>query len=125
MARNYTPRRFGARWSEGAPAYVLDVLDDKKAGDRYTVLFGFPLSYAMDADGAMIPNGGKGDFGRTFIQYLGMSGAPTHPQGVSMWGEMSAYEAANYRYAKKHHRIRWLDLPEHIRAHVIARATAD
>lgn len=120
----YTPRRASAtRWLEGAPAYVLDVLDNKgTSADRYTVLFTFPLSYALDRDGKPLPEGQRGEFGRTWIQYLGMSGAPTHPQGVSMWGEMEAYQAAAYRYRCKHHRIRWLDLPEHIRAHVIARA---
>ena len=64
-----------------------------------------------------------GDFGRTWIQYLGMSDAPTHPQGFSQWGEMEAHKAAAYRYASGKERIRWLDLPEHIRKHVIARAT--
>jgi hypothetical protein len=123
MSRFYTPRRFGKRWREGAPAYVLDVLEDKRCGERYTVLFTFPLSYALGRDGLPMGKGVRGEFGRTWIQYLGMSGAPTHPQGVSMWGEMKAYEAASYRYRCKHHRIRWLDLPEHIREHVIARAT--
>jgi hypothetical protein len=59
----------------------------------------------------------------TYIPYLTMSGAPSHPQGISMWGELRAWEAADYRYRSKRFRIRWLDLPEHIRAHVIARAT--
>ena len=123
MGRKYTPRRFGARWSEGAPAYVLDVLDNKgKTADRYTVLFGFPLAYALDRDGKALPQGEKGEFGRTWIQYLGMSDAPTHPQGFSQWGEMTAHQAAGYRYASGKDRIRWLDLPEHIRKHVIARA---
>ena len=36
-----------------------------------------------------------------------------------MWGDVKAYQR-NTRQ-----RIRWLDLPEHIRAHVIARATSD
>jgi hypothetical protein len=49
-------------------------------------------------------------------------GAPTHPQGVSLWGEMNAYEATQYRYRNHHRRIRWSDLPEHIQAHVLARA---
>jgi hypothetical protein len=54
-----------------------------------------------------------------------MSGSPTHPQGISLWGEFTAYQASDYRYRFKRHRIRWLDLPEHIRAHVIARAEDD
>lgn len=114
MSRKYTPRRFGARWSAEAPAYVLDVLDNKgKTADRYTVLFTGPLLIT------------DGTYAGTHVPYLGMSGAPTHPQGFSQWGEMSAYNASTYRYASGKDRIRWLDLPEHIRAHVIARAKPD
>lgn len=121
--RKYTPRRASkTRWLEGAPDYVLDVFDSKDGGERYTVMFTFPLSYVLGSDGKPLPEGQRGEYGRTYIQFLGMSGAPTHPQGVSMWGEMRAHEAAAYRYRVKHQRTRWLDLPEHIRAHVIARA---
>lgn len=120
----YTPRRASKRWLEGAPAYVLDVLDNKgKTADRYTVLFTFPLAFVMNRDHSAGDKPGR--YADTYIPYLGMSGAPTHPQGVSMWGEMSAHEAAAYRYRCKHHRVRWLDLPEYIRNHVIARATED
>lgn len=121
----YTPRRASRRWLDGAPAYVLDVLDNKgKTADRYTVLFTFPLAWAYERDGVTpVPNGGRGAYARTYIPYLGMSGAPTHPQGVSMWGEMTAHDAASYRYRCKHQRIKWADLPENIKAHVIARAT--
>ena len=56
------------------------------------------------------------------MPYLGMSDAPTHPQGFSQWGELRAHEAAAYRYREGKRRIRWLDLPEHIREHVKARA---
>lgn len=120
MTRNYTPRRFAKRWSEAAPAYVLDVLDNKgKTADRYTVLFTYPLAFnGLEADK-------PGRFADTYIPYLGMSDAPTHPQGFSQWGEMTAHEAAAYRYRSSHERVRWLDLPEHIRNHVIARATAE
>lgn len=126
MARTYSPRRASkTRWLAGAPDYVLDVMDHPDSADRYTVLFTFPLAYALDRAGIALPNGQKGEFGRTWIQYLGMSDAPSHPQGISQWGEMAAYKAANYRYANKHRRIRWADLPEHIQKHVIARATED
>ncbi len=103
----YTPRRAGKRWREGAPDYILDCFDDKTEGDRYTVMFTGKLliRYARDV----------------YVQYLGMSGAPEHPQGVSMWGEMKAHEAAAYRYRNGHRRVRWLDLPEHIRKHVCSR----
>lgn len=120
----YTPRRASKRWLEGAPPYVLDVLDNKGASaDRYTVLFGRPFVYVLKPDGSTSPDPGR--YGDTWIQYLDMSDAPTHPQGVSLWGEMSAHQAAGYRYRCKHQRVRWLDLPEHIRRHVAARAADD
>lgn len=117
MATNYTPRRAGKkRWLEGAPGYILDVLDNRgKTTDRYTVLFTaqflIPRTYRR--------------FANTTVQYLGMSDSPTHPQGFSQWGELSAADAAAYRYRSGKHRIRWLDLPEHIRKHVQFRATEE
>lgn len=121
----YTPRRASQRWLKDAPPFVLDVLDNKgKTADRYTVLFTFPLAYAYQRDGVTpVPNGGRGAYARTVIPYLGMSAYPTHPQGVSQWGDMEAHDAASYRYRCKHHRIAWADLPDDIKAHVIARAT--
>lgn len=114
MAKQYTPRRANRqRWLKEAPDYILDVFDDKKSGDRYTVFFTTAMSPFV------------GSYAETVIAYLGMSGAPSHPQGVSMWGELDAHQAAGYRYEKGHQRIRWLDLPENIRAHVIARATSE
>lgn len=100
--RSYAPRRATKRWLEGAPEYVLAVFDNKgKTADRYTVMFGGSL---------WAPDMGRNVF------YLGMSDAPTHPQGFSMWGECPA------SWRPHHEQIRWLDLPEHIRNHVIARA---
>lgn len=82
----YTPRRANlSRWLQGAPDYVLDVLDSKGSGDRYTVVFTKAMSSVT------------GSYAETWVSYLGMSGAPTHPQGVSMWGEMEAYKMAQYR----------------------------
>lgn len=117
MTRAYKPRRANARWMEGAPEYVLSVHDNKGAtADRYTVYFGGSLAYEPMPDYPGYEGTGPGN---TAIPYLGMSDAPTSPQGVSMWGDVKAYQR-NTRQ-----RIRWLDLPEHIRAHVIARATSD
>ena len=102
----YQPKRSRAKFSEGAPAYVLACYDnDGKTCDRYTVLFGAPY---------WTP-----DMGRK-VQFLGMSGTPTHPQGFSQWGELNAFDRSG---CGKH--VRWLDLPENIRAHVIARATSE
>lgn len=99
----YQPKRSRRQWIEQAPAYVLACYDNGGAtADRYTVLFGAPLW-----DESMGRN----------VPYLGMSEAPTHPQGFSQWGEMPSHNRA----ACGRH-VRWLDLPEHIRAHVIARA---
>lgn len=98
----YQPKRSSKRWSEGAPHYVLACYDSgEKTFDRYTVIFGWPIW--EEKDGNRVP-------------YLGMSRDPTHPQGFSQWGEMPSQN----RDACGRH-IRWLDLPEDIRAHVIAR----
>ena len=106
MNRKYRPKRANKRWQEGAPEYVLDCFDNKgKTADRYSVLFGGSL-----LEDVLL------EHRKVFV--LDMSGAPTHPQGVSMWGECPA----SWRPA--HQRVRWLDLPENIRKHVIARATA-
>lgn len=119
--RKYTPRRASKRWLEGAPDYVLDCFDNKgKTCDRYSVLIGGKFLYHTLPSGACAE--GSDRYDNTYVQCLDMSGAPSYPQGVSMWGEMPAHTAANWRYHYKHHRVRWLDLPEHIRKHVIARA---
>lgn len=98
----YQPKRSRKQWTESAPEYVLACYDNGgKTCDRYTVLFGGSL---WDAS-----------LGRN-VQYLGMSGAPTHPQGFSQWGEMPSNNRAS---CGKH--VRWLDLPENIRSHAIAR----
>lgn len=104
MARNWKPRRAGRRWLENAPEYVLDCFDNKgKTADRYTVLFGGSL-----LEDSLLR--ARKNF------YLGMSDAPTSTQGVSMWGECDA------AWRPSHERVRWVDLPAHIRKHVIARA---
>lgn len=117
----YKPRRFSKRWSEGAPDYILDCFDDKKSGERYTVIFGAQFIFHCPREGGIVE--GPDGYSNTWVQYLGMDDSPTHPQGISVWGEFAAHEAASYRYRNKHRRVRWLDLPEHIRNHVIARAT--
>lgn len=115
MKHRYTPRRASAkRWLDKAPPYVLDVLDSKGPGERYTVLFTGPLLSTNDRSDVRT-------YTNTIVPFLGMSDAPTHPQGVSMWGEMAAYDAAAYRYRCKHQRIRWINLPYLIREHVYYR----
>lgn len=110
----YKPRRAGARWLVGAPDYVLDVWDNKgRTTDRYTVYFGGEF-LIQDATG-------------TWVQYLAMSDAPTHPQGFSQWASCTAQERASFAYRRPdgNRRIRWADLPAHIQQHVIQRATAE
>lgn len=117
MSKSYTPRRASkTRWLQDAPEYVLDVFDNKgKTADRYTVMFCGTLLGRFPADSTEMKD--------TFISYLAMSDAPTHPQGFSQWGEMDAWHAARYRYTAGKQRIKWNDLPENIRKHVISRAT--
>lgn len=110
MRHDYTPRRSGKRWREGAPDYILDCFDNRNPGERYTVLLGGDW-LIRDKDAV-------------YVQGIGMSDAPTHPQGVSLWFELKAHEQAAYRYRNHHRRVRWLDLPEHIREHVITRVAA-
>jgi hypothetical protein len=106
----YKPRRASKRWLANAPDYVLDVFDDPRTIDRYTVFFCGELLIGDSRQNMYIP-------------YLGMSGAPTHPQGFSQWGELRPHEVSAYRYRNSHKRIKWLQLPENIRRHVIMRAT--
>lgn len=98
----YQPKRSAARWLESAPSYVLACYDNGgKTCDRYTVILGAPFwtpAYGRD------------------VPYLAMSEAPTHPLGFSQWGEMpSSNRSANGK------KVRWLDLPEAIRNHVVYR----
>jgi len=105
MSRAYRPKKSYAKWREGAPEFVLDVFDNKgRTADRYTVLLG-----GSHWDASM---------GRT-VAYLGMNDNPTSPNGFSQWGDC----AASWRPSQD--RIRWLDLPEHIRKHVTARCEED
>lgn len=99
--RPYKPRRAGKRWLEEAPEYILDVFDNKgKTADRYTVLFGGSMF-----DPRMLQD--------RKVLFMGMN------DNTYYWGECDA----SWRPSRE--RIRWLDLPEHIRNHVIRRATYD
>lgn len=116
MSRKYSPRRANKkRWLQDAPEYVLDCFDNGgKTADRYTIMFTGSLlirhpEYSVE-------------FKHTFIPYLGLSDNPTHPQGFSQWGELKAADAIGYREGvRRNERVRWLDLPEHIRQHIIER----
>lgn len=108
---SFRPRRSAARWLESAPEYVVACYDNGgRSADRYTVLFGGSL---WTPDYAEANERCRRD--PRLIQCLGMSDAPEHPQGVSLWGD-----ALRGRHLGR--KVRWLDLPEHIRCHVVARA---
>ena len=105
MRKKYRPRRANKKWMQDAPKYVLSVHDDPTFSDRYTIYFvPEPESYSCLAD--------------CRILYLGCNECPAHPaMGISIFGEV---EAINRQTNK---RIKWLDLPENIRKHVISRYT--
>lgn len=94
MDTNKQPRRAGARWREGAPSYIVDCFDSgDRFYDRYTV-------FVLPAE--------EGS-----VMYLGVG-----DDGGTCFGEMKLYEAASYRYCSGHKRVKWLDLPEKVRAGV-------
>lgn len=101
----FTPRRATKGWLEGAPEFILDCFDNGgKTADRYTILLG----------GTLLEPRLRSD---RKVYFLGLSDDPSHPLGISMWGEVSS----SWRPFKQ--RVRWLDLPEHIRRHIVARVT--
>lgn len=103
---DYCPRRASARWMEEAPEYVLSVHDNGgRSFDRYSIFFGAPLWES--SMGRKVPG-------------LFLSEIPNSPQGFSIWGEVESHDRE--ASGKK---IRWLDLPENVRKHVISRANED
>ena len=96
----YRPRRASKRWLEDAPEYILDCF---KGDHTYWVLFGGTL-----LDPHLLKD--------RKVHMLEVNDMATHPwYGVSMWGEVEA----GYRPA--HRRVRWLDLPENVRQHIVWR----
>ena len=100
----YQPKRSRKQWLIGAPEYVLACYDNGgKTADRYTVLIGGSLYE-------------PGLAAKRAVECLCMSAYPVCPLGFSQWGEMLS---ANRAACGKH--VKWNDLPENIRKHVIAR----
>ena len=116
MRHQYTPRRATLnRWLVDAPEWVLDVFYHKDFADCYTVFIG----------GDMLASEGR-TYANTCVSYLGMSDNPDNPRGFSQWDALAAWEWSKYRNANaRRHRVRWLDLPENVRAHVISRYEAE
>jgi len=93
---NYRPRRQSSRWLDGdCPAGVLALYDDKRFGDRYTVL------YAEVLDSSRGP----------YLWGRGMSERPSDPQGIGVSFDIPAHRAREYRYAARNRATRWSDLP--------------
>lgn len=96
----YKPRRQSKRWLDAdCPKGVLAIYDHPKFADRYTVFYAEPLV----------------THGETWIQYRAMSENPFHPQGVGLYCEMKAYQAAAYRYTARHKACKWSSLPEAVK----------
>jgi hypothetical protein len=96
------PRRQNQRWLDGnCPAGVLAIYDDgTRSYDRYTVFYATPI---------------KGDtYANMWISYRGMSENPTNPQGVGLFGELQAYQVADYRYRNRNRACRWTALPREV-----------
>lgn len=104
--RKYTPRRASKRWLDSdCPAGVLDIFDSKGPGERYTVFYAAPVTGTT--------------FAGMWLGYRGMDTNPFHPQGIGIYGEMKAHEAASYRYRQKHRRATWSSLPDAVKRCVI------
>ena len=96
------------------PAYVLACLDHPKYIDRYTVYLG-------GSEFLISPKDQLRNRFNTTVQYLGMSAAPTNPQGFSQFGESSWVEYDAYIKTNKAFLVSWDALPEKIRKHICAR----
>ena len=105
MRGQYRPRRANKRWMKDAPDFILSVHDDPRFADRYTIYF--------------VPD--KEDYTSRVdcsILYLGCSHTPDLLNSISMFGEVDCTQRQTNR------RIKWLDLPENVRKHVIRRYTS-
>jgi hypothetical protein len=100
----YTPRRQSKRWLDAdCPRGVLAIYDNGgETADRYTVFYADPVR--------------SGSYATTIIGHRGMSEQPSHPQGVGMFGEMSAYDTAAYRYAASKQACKWSEMPPAVQA---------
>lgn len=102
--RKYTPRRATKRWLDGdCPEGVLAIFDNPDMADRYTVFY----TGVIDCNGD------------PWIGYRGMSENPSHPQGVGMYGELTANQVASFRRINYHKSCRWSALPEAVKKCVL------
>lgn len=100
MNNTYKPRRASKRWLDSdCPAGVLAIFDHPKFTDRYTVFYAETATYQ----------------GQVWVSYRAMSESPCSPQGVGLYGEMKAHDAAAYRYCSSHYAAKWSSLPEAVK----------
>lgn len=105
--KTYKPRRATKRWLEGAPEYILDCFKDVFKGGNYWVLFGGTL-----LDPFLLKD--------KRVHMLELNDMPTHPcLGVSRC------DTAKVLYRPAHLRVRWLDLPENVREHIIMKVNCE
>jgi hypothetical protein len=99
--RTYSPRRQSKRWLDAdCPQGVLAILDAGKLQfDRWTVIYRKPIVC--------------GSYSDTWLGFRGMSDNPFHPQGVGLYGEMQAYQAAALRYRQRS--AKWSTLPDAVK----------
>lgn len=108
--RSYKPRRQSARWLDGdCPKGVLAIYDDPRSADRFTIFY--------------VPDNprGLGDW----IDYRAASVDPFAPHGIGIYGQMRAYEVAQYRYAVRHRAAKWSSLPDDVQRLVHRDLTPD
>lgn len=108
---SYVPRRASLkRWLDQAPSYILDCFDNGgKTVDRYTVILCGPF------------HNGKKTRQDIEIAYLGLSGGEGNVFGFSQFGHFDSTQCSAFRYRSQRERVRWLDLPENVRAHIVSR----
>lgn len=90
-----TIRKAGTRWRQNAPGHVVDVFDDPRYADRYTVIV-LPV-FEYD--------------GKHYVNVLGTS----EGLGVSGWQEMELHQVREYRYRNGHRRIAYDALPTKVK----------
>lgn len=110
LITHFTPRQRKDK-SVDRPPYVLACLDHPSYNDRYTVYLGGEFLTATRNDEVRTRM-------NTNVGYLGMNDAPTHPLGVSQFGEAKWVEWDDYMREHRKFVISWDDLPEKVRKHV-------
>jgi hypothetical protein len=95
MSRKYTPRHQSKRWLDGdCPREVLAIYDDKREVDRYTIFY------------ATV----EGGPGHQTLVYASLS-----ESGMGYHGELTVFQAQEFRYRNAHRARKWTSLPESVR----------